>query len=164
MNLVERPFDVTFAFARGRQAQHRDATGELVRATRNAPRFDHDEAGAPRGLLIEGRPESWTPDRLRVRAGDWATGPGTVLHAMEAPDGALRFTAWYCVHDPVAAVNACLRLKGRHRLIAYVPGFLKNRDGAVYWRRQLYALGGVLETEPGVILATTNERLVLEGG
>lgn len=163
MPLVDQPFYDTFIFSRGCAARYRDADGVWQLAAKNIPRFDHDATGAPLGLLVEGRPDEWRPDRLRVLDGDWALDAGTVLHIFETPQGDMRRNAWYTPFDPKAAIDACLGAKGWHRLIAYVPGYLRNRGGYVRWARQDYALGGVLLSEPGIAIGAADTIPLLEG-
>lgn len=163
MPLVDQPFADTFSFARLRIAAYVDAAGDAASAAKNAPRFDHDVDGAPRGLLIEGRPDHWRPDRLQVEDGDWAVPGGTVLHIFETPQGETRQTAWYAQTDPKGAVDACLGAKGRHQLIAYVPGYLRNRGGYVRWRRRTFDLGGILLSEPGIAIGAADTIHLLEG-
>lgn len=163
MPLVDQPFADTFSFVRGWTASYLDQAGEAAVAAANVPRFDHDASGAPRGLLLEGSPERWHPDRLQVEDGDWAVAGGTVLHIFETPAGETRQNAWYAKADPKSAVDACLSAKGRHQLIAYVPGYLRNRGGYVRWRRRDYALGGILLSEPGIAIGAADNIPLLEG-
>lgn len=163
MPLVDQPFADTFGFSRGDRGSYRDADGVVRRAATDVPRFDHDEAGVAKGLLVEGSPLRWHADRVSVRSGDWATVPGTVLHIFETPEGEVRQNAWYAMTDPKGAVDACLGAKGRHRLIAFVPGYLRNRGGYVRWGRRDYALGGILLSEPGVAIGAADTIPLLEG-
>src|SRR5690606_1081013 len=115
------------------------------------------------GLLVEGRPDRWHPDRLRVRPGDWAVARGTVLHEFRPAGGEVSRRAWYAPYDPKAAVDACLSIAAHHRRIAYVPGYLRNRGGFVRWGRLDWSLGGLLLSEAGVALATAPDLILLEG-
>lgn len=162
MPLVDQPFATTFAFARGRAADYLDAAGAPATAPVDVPRFDHDGTGAPLGLLLEGRPEFARADLLSVLDGDWNTPEGTVLHEY-AVGGQIERRAWYAPINARATVNACLRVKGHHRRIAYVPVYLKNRGGFVRWRHADYALGGVVAVDAGVVLAVADNQLLLEG-
>ncbi len=162
MPLVDQPFAETFTFARARAADYVDAAGAGATAAINVPRFDHDEAGAPRGLLVEGRPQ-FAADQLLVVAGDWSAPGGTVLHEFETPAGEIRRRAFYAGADPRVAVNACLNAKGRHRRLAYVPGHLSNRGGYVRWRNLFWSLAGVMMAEAGVALGARADVPLLEG-
>ena len=106
MPLVDQPFADTFAFSRGDTGAYRAAGGVEQAAGVNVPRFDHDADGAPLGLLVEGRPLRWSPDRLSVQDGDWAVLRGTVLHEFVPPGGTVERRAWYAPLEPVAAVDA----------------------------------------------------------
>lgn len=163
MPLVDQPFADTFTFSRARAADYLDPDGETATAAVDVPRFDHDDAGAPRGLLIEGRPQYDAADRLSVADGDWVTARGTVLHEIETPAGVVERRAWYSAADPVSLVAGCLNAKGRHRRIAFVPGHLRNRGGFVRWRNQHWNLGAVLLAEAGVLLAAEAGVALLEG-
>lgn len=163
MPLVDQPFAATFDFARARAAAYRNAEGALVQAAIDAPRFDHSPSGAPRGLLIEGRPQVSAADRLTVSTGDWSEKRGTVLHEYENAAGEVVRRAWYALHDPVSAVNACLNAKGRHRRIAFCPVFIPNRGGWIRWNNLRWDLGGLVEAEPGGVVAATETFILLEG-
>lgn len=163
MPLVDQPFADTFDFARSRTAPYLDATGAAQVAAVDAPRLDHDEDGAPRGLLVEGRPQFSAADQARVVEGDWAIPGGTVLHEIETVAGVVERRAWYAPADPRGTVNACLNAKGRHRRIAYVPGYLPNRGGFVRWRNLFWNLGAIVLSEPGVAIAVDDNKLLLEG-
>lgn len=163
MPLVDQPFSDTFTFSRRRAAAYGNWAGIEAIAAKHEPRFDHNSAGIPRGLIIEGRSDQWFPDRLEVRSGDWSSPAGTVLHTLEDIDGQLRHMAWYAPVDPISAVNACLNAKGYHHRIAYVPVYLRNRGGFVRWRRTDYVLGGLLKSETGVVLAAAADVPLLEG-
>lgn len=163
MPLVDQPFADTFAFSRARASAYVDAAGDPAEAAVDVPRFDHALDGTPRGLLIEGRPQFGAADRLTVVDGDWAQPGGTVLHEYETPAGEVRRRAIYAPDDPSSAVDGCLNAKGRHRRIAYVPGFLKNRGGRVRWRDLLWDLPGLVFAEAGVALTPITDKPLLEG-
>lgn len=162
MPLVDQPFAATFTFARARTAAYVDAAGAVQVAAIDAARFDHDLAGAPRGVLIEGRPQYSAADRLQVVDGDWAVPGGTVLHEIETAAGVER-RAWYAPTAPRATVNACLNAKGRHRRLAYVPTYLPNRGGFVRWRDRFWSLGALVLVEPGVTVGVQTNIHLLEG-
>ena len=163
MPLVDQPFEDTFDFNRDRTAPYVDADGVAQVAAIDVPRFDHDEGGSPRGIFVEGRPQFSAADKLQVVAGDWATPGGTILHEIETPAGVIERRAWYAPSDPRGTANACLNTKGRHRRIAYVPGYLPNRGGFVRWRNLFWSLGSIVLSEPGVAIAVDDNKLLLEG-
>lgn len=156
------PFADSFALTRDRFAAYRDAAGVLQLADPDAPRFDHSVAGEPLGLLVEGRPQTRLADRLTVQAGPWATGKITVLHAYTTPAGELRRRAAYVTEDHVAAVDGFLMVKGWHREVAVVAGFLANRGGFVRWRRIDWALGALVSAGPGAVVGVTPDIVLLE--
>lgn len=163
MPLVDQPFGATFTFARKGSATYRAFNGAVVSVPTDVPRFDHDWAGRPLGLLIEGRPDRWRPDRLAIKPGDWAVPGGTVLHAVLDDAGEIQRSAWYSAQDPVEAVNACLRMIGRHQLIAYVPGYIRNQDGWVRWRRYRYRLGRIIQASAATAIGASANAPLLEG-
>lgn len=163
MALVDQSFDAIFTFSRGSTGPYRNAAGDTVTAGLDQPRFDHAESGRPLGLLIEGRTGSRSPDQLRVKGGEWAAGPGTVLHVYLDHAAETVRTAWYSNNDPAAALDACLNVQGHHQMIAFVRGFLANRGGFVRWRRQVFTLGGILIAQPGTALGSSDDNLFLEG-
>lgn len=161
--LVNLPFVDTFTFRRGSSAPCRNEAGVVVTIGLNVPRFDHTEDGQPRGLLVEGRTSLREADQVRAIDGDWTARPGTVLHAYQDAAGGVIRTAWYSNRDHVSAVDACLNVQGHHQLIAFVPGFLPNLGGEVRWRKQVFALGGVLLSQSGAALGSSPDNLFLEG-
>lgn len=163
MPLVDQPFADTFVFSRGDRGAYRDADGVDRIARMDVPRFDHDADGAALGLLVEGRPLRWSPDRLSIQDGDWAEPRGTVLHEFATPDGTVKRRAWYAPTDPAAAVDACLSIAAHHREIAYLPTLLRNRGGYVRWGRRDWSLGGLILAEANVALVQTAALILLEG-
>ena len=65
-DLFQADLDLAFAFARSEVAPYRNSAGQTVQAPVDAARFDHDDAGAPRGLLVTGGSDYGTRDRLAV--------------------------------------------------------------------------------------------------
>lgn len=163
MPLVDQPFGETFVFSRARAASYLNAQGQRAAAAVDQPRFDHSPAGAPRGLLIEGRPEVTQADRITVVDGDWAVRQGTVLHEIETPAGVIERRAWYSEASPAEVVDGCLNAKGWHRRIAFVPTQLPNRGGFVRWGNHFWNLGGVMLVEPAVALGVAGDVPLLEG-
>jgi hypothetical protein len=163
VSFVDQPFADTFDFTRARVAPYRAATGLITDAPADAPRFDHDPTGTPRGLLVEGRPQFDAPDVLTARAGGWEVEGGTVLHEYETSDGEIRRRAWYARVAPRSVVNACLAAKGRQRVIAYVPGHLPNRAGQVRWRDRFWSLGAGLAAGGGDVLGVQDQIPLIEG-
>lgn len=142
--LVKRPFAETFTLARASAGAHRDATGALVTAPANAPRFDHDENGTPRGLLVEGGAPG-EADRLASVDGWAAPGPATVLHEFEA-DGVIVRSARYTVNVK-ATVDGCLRAAVHHREIKALPAYLRNRGGYVRHDGRNWPLSGTIAVQ-----------------
>lgn len=165
--LVDLPFEDTFMFSRGREADYTDAAGAPATAAIDAPRLDHSGPGVPRGLLVEGRPQTGFADRCIAQDGDWYAGldRSTVLHEYETAAGQVRLRAWYADRaGPRQIVEACLNTKGWHRLIAVVPGHLPNRGGEVRWRDKFWSLGGLVVAEAATVLAVDIAgKILIEG-
>lgn len=166
MPLVGQPFANTFTFTRPIAAPVRNDAGDVVTAAIDAPRFDHDVDGNPKGLLVEMGEGLGQADRCRVVAGDWEfVGPGTVLHEYEV-DGTIVRSAAYSA-SVRATVNAVLATAAHHRIIAAVPGHLRNRGGYVRYREFDWALPGAIGT--GVAAnqvvgdGSTADRALIEG-
>jgi hypothetical protein len=141
----------------------RGPDGVVTEAAIDTPRFDHAEDGTPRGLLVEGRPETGQADVVMPLDGAWAVAPGTVLHEYETPAGEIRRRAWYARRDPRSVIASCLAAKGRHRLIVHVPGHLKNRGGVVRWRDRFWTLGAAIAADPGTVLGVEDDVPLIEG-
>lgn len=161
MFLVGQPFEGTFDFARARTAPYRSAVGPATAGV-DEPRFDHLVDGQPRGLLIEGPTEASTADVLAIKAGGWEGAGGTVLHHHETPEGQVRRRAYHTL-DPRGTVDACLLIKGWHRLIGFVPLILAaDENNQVVYRDVPYDLSGRLLVEDGVTLSH-GSGAILEG-
>lgn len=136
-------FGLLFTFARPTAAAYRNIGGELVEAVVDEPRFDHDEAGTPRGLIVEPGNRNGREDRVRLaNAIDGEGAPHTILHEYER-DGVIINQAVYST-SPRATVDAMLSLIGHHRRIVAVPGYLANIGGQVRFDVTLWSLGGAI--------------------
>lgn len=144
--LIKRPFAETFSFARATAADHRDATGTLVTAAVDAPRFDHGEDGTARGLLVDGGDALGAADRLATVHGWETAGPATVLHEYEA-EGAIVRLALYTLNVK-ATVDGCLRAQAHHREIKAIPAYLRNRGGYVRHDGRNWPLSGTIAVQP----------------
>jgi hypothetical protein len=163
--LVGLHFADTFTFARPGEADYRDETGAIVTAAAGVPRFDHDEAGAMRGLLVEGGAYLGAADRISVPAGDWEiAGVATVFHEVASPDGVIRNLALYTL-DARATVNALLGTAGHHRKIGACAGHLRNLGGFVRYGETLWLLPDGIGDGGGAFLADGAEtaRPLIEG-
>lgn len=163
MALVNRPFELSFAFSRSVAGAYRTDAGLAAIAPPGAPRFDHDMNGEPLGLLVEAGARLGEGDRLQVVTAGWAfLGEATVLHAFTPIGGGLTHRAFYTL-DPRATVDALLGAAGYHRSIGAVPGFLRNKGGLVRYRSIDWRLPGAMVTPSGEAVHDGPEaRLVLE--
>jgi len=157
---VGLPFAATFVFARSVPAVCRDASGALVTRAANVARFDHAANGVSLGLIVGTGEAFGQHDAVRAKAGDWEdeAASATILHEYEI-DGVIVRTA---IHSdrPRAAINGCLRVAARHRLIGAVPGFLPNLGGFVRFRAVRYELGDALGEGSTAIGDTENRPLI----
>lgn len=146
MRLEGFPFEQTFTFVRPIEAPYRNAQGVVVLATFDEPRIDHDLGGIRLGLLVDGGQTLGQADRCAVIVGDWeVVGPATVLHEFAKDDGTIVRRAFY-TQQCRTMVNAVLRVKGHHRIIGAVPGFLRNAQGKVRYREREWLLPAGLGT------------------
>ncbi len=165
MRLVGLTFEETFVFARPIAAEHRDAAGEIVEAAIDAPRFDHDEAGARLGLLVEGGPYFGAADRVSVPPGDWEiAGPATVFHELAGEDDVPVRRAYY-TRSARASVNAILATAGHHRQIGAAAGHFRNLGGHVRYREQIWQLPVAIGDGDGAFISDGDDpdRPLIEG-
>ena len=163
--LIKRTFGESFSFARASAAPVRDATGALVSAAPNVPRFDHDEAGTRRGLIIGGGAAPGEADRLSSADGWDVAGPATVLHEFET-DGVVTRQAIYTVNAK-AALDGCLRAAVHHREIKAIPAYLRNRGGYVRHDGRNWSLSAAIEAQGApytvVVIEDGDGRVILNG-
>jgi len=136
-------------------------TGEEVTAAPDEPRFDHDEAGTARGLLVSAGADLGGGDRVSLDSlmlpAELVSGavPGsrdaTVFHAFAragAEPWAIERRAWY-TRDAAALVDSLLLQAGHHLALGVISGFRADAGGAdaagfVRYRGQEWALAGVV--------------------
>ena len=172
----QRDFASLIAFSRSEAGSYRDATGAIVAAAIDAPRFDHDDAGQARGFLVTAGADLGGADRAALQAGfdlgsldDFAT-PGasdcTVLHRYALPADDANWAdvrrAWYS-RNARATVKALLGQAGHHLQIAVVPGFRPNISGIVHHRRYQWLVAGALDAGIGAITDGLGRPLILGG-
>lgn len=166
MTLVKRPFSESFTFSRPSAANHRDASGAVVTAAVNQPRFDHEADGEPRGLLVEAGAGPGQSDYV-VSAQGWDAGAlkAMVLHEYEL-DGEVRRVAFYTL-TARATVDNCLNAAVHHREIKALDGWLRNRGGYVRHDGRNWQLGMLVAVQPGPlaspVLEDSADRLLVEG-
>lgn len=159
--LVNVAFAQAFDFARTIVAPYRNASGLLINAAIDAPRFDHDEAGNRRGLLIGRGPLRGQHDALSVVAGAWEIiGKATILFEW-AEDDLIRSRALYS-RSVRADVNSCLKIAGHLRMIGAVPGYLPNLGGYVRYRNRDWPLGVALDAGGGAVMGDGAGRVIIE--
>lgn len=154
-------FATLFTFARSRSAPYRDSNGTLATAAIDAPRFDHDLAGAPLGLIVDEGGEAGDRDRLALADPIGVSGPATVFHAVTRDDGAIDRRAYYTMNAD-QLVGQLLRQAARHRTIGVAPGFVAVRNGFVRYRGVAWEPPAVIAAGVAV-LADAGDRPLLAG-
>lgn len=160
MDIGRALFDAWFDFTRPNIAPYRDAGGAIVDAAIDTPRFDHDAAGAPIGLLVEPGAQLGQADRARLQSAAIGATDSTVLHEWRAADGTLERRAWYS-RDPQATIDACLGQAAHHVRIGAVPGFRPNLGGFVRYRGLDWQLTGLVGTGDGAALGDEEGRALI---
>lgn len=163
-------FAAAFVFRRDGEGPCRDDAGVERTAVWNEPRFDHDAAGSPFGLLVEGWPQVDAADRIDL-APDLFVVPAksTVLHALQAAgDDEPEYRAYYAMGSAVLGlVRSRLRARGHHLCISVIPSHLDNRGGFVRWARHDWRLGALISVDATGVVAgvqpITNPPILLEG-
>jgi hypothetical protein len=177
-------FDLAFAFARSEAAAYRAADGSLAQAAIDAPRFDHDADGNPRGLLVStgsdiGRQDRPTIDPLILPADivegeDAGDRDVTIFHVFRSPiangqdDGAAAFEAGirrraYYARDVAARIDALMRQPGHHLSIGVVRGFRPNQGGFTWYRGQRWELPGLVASNGAALTDGSGKPLVNAG-
>jgi hypothetical protein len=170
--LVNRPFAHTFDFSRSIAAPYRNASGAVINAPIDTPRFDHSASGNRIGLLIARGAARGQHDALEVVGGDWEAlavsgGKATVLFGWAVGD-VFNARAIYTSRAR-ATVNGCLMVSGHHRMIGVVPGHLPNLGsrpgyigGYVRFRNRDWPLGLALDGGDGLLLGDQAGRVIIE--
>lgn len=166
------PDDLTlaFTFSRAEAAPYRDASGAVITAPVNVPRFDHTADGAPLGLLVSRGSDIGQGERLAidplilpvelVEGEEPEERMATVFHRW-LPEGttAERRDAWYTRNAP-AAIDALVRQAGHHRSIGVTRGFAVQRNGEVRLRARSWRTAGYLLVSTGNVLTDGAAGLV----
>lgn len=171
-DLTQAEFGIAFAFSRSEASMFRGATGAELSAPVDAPRFDHDAAGAARGLLLTPGSDIGTQDRIAldplllpvalVEGPLPADFEATIFHAFVA----LGSDPWtverraYYTRNAKASIDGLLAQAGHHLEIGVVTGFRENLGDYVRLRGQVWALpnlvsgnsaGAALAVDPGAV-------------
>ncbi|QUM72192.1 hypothetical protein [Sphingopyxis granuli] len=160
MDIGQSLFDAWFDFARPTIAPYRNAAGAIVDAAVDVPRFDHDDAGRPAGLLVEPGEQLGQADRARLQVDAIGATVATVLHAWRADDGSVVRRAWY-TKNPQATIDACLGQAAHHLQIGAVPGYRPNLGGFVRFRGADWQLTELLGAGGGRALGDDDGRALI---
>lgn len=162
MDIGQSLFDAWFDFSRPNVAPYRNGAGELVDAAIDAPRFDHDDAGASTGLIVEPGAMLGQADRARLQPGAIGATKATVLHAWSGADGEIVRRAWYTI-DPQATIDACLGQAAHHLSIGAVPGYRPNLGGFVRYRGLNWQLTDLLGAGGDIAIGDEDGRALIGG-
>lgn len=159
-DLFQEHFPFWFDFTRPTQKTYLDADGVEQLADVDEVRFDHDETGAPLGLLVERGAALGQSDRAVLQDGvldDAVDADATVLHARVLDDGSIDRRAWY-TRNPAVAINAMIGTVGHHASIGVIPGYRENKGGYVRYRGFSWYLTGLIAVGDGSVLADEADR------
>lgn len=165
-DLTQAEFGIAFAFSRSAAAPFRDPTGNALTADINVPRFDHDELGVARGLLLTAGSDLGTQDRISLDPlllpEPLVEGPlpvdfeATVFHSF-VPIGIQSWSVErraYYTRNAKASIDGLLAQAGHHLEIGVVTGFRANLGGFVRLRGHVWILPrGVAGNEAGAAFA-----------
>lgn len=177
-------FGIAFDFARSEAADVRGPDGVLATAPANQPRFDHDDTGRPRGLLVTGGTEPGGGDRAAfdplmlpaalTEGEDLTAREATVYHAFvpvsadieggsaDAFDAAIVRRAFY-TRDAARLIDTLMRSAGRHVMIGVHAGFAENRDGFARYRGKRWLLPVGLGVDGAPLASVPHKPLITSG-
>jgi hypothetical protein len=165
-DLRRADFATAFLFSRSEAAAYTDAAGAAQSAAIDTPRFDHDEDGTPRGLLVTAGTDIGRQDRVAIDAAALPEGmldatllsdrDATVFHTF-VPLGADAWVperrAWY-TRNAKATIDGLLAQAGHHLEIGVIPGLRANLGGYCRLRGQVWLLPpGLAADSSGAALA-----------
>lgn len=172
-DLRQADFDIAFSFSRSAAAGYVGGNGFPAAAAIDAPRFDHDETGTARGLLITPGADIGEQDRAKIDPlmlpAALIEGPAssdraaTVFHAF-VPLGAdpwvVERRAWYS-RNVQATLDRLLSQSGHHIALGVIAGFRSADAGVVRLRGQTWALAGILLDQAGGVAVAIDAGGVL---
>lgn len=165
-DLHQDEIDIAFTFSRSEAAAYVDAAGGAQTAAIDVPRFDHDDVGTARGLLMTAGSDIGTQDRIALDPlmlpEAMVSGPlpsdreATVFHTF-VPLGAdpwvIERRAWYS-RNAQATIDGLLAQSGHHLGIGVITGFRANLGGYCRLRGQVWTLpSGLAGNTAGAALA-----------
>jgi hypothetical protein len=165
-DLRQADFASVFAFSRSEAATYTDAGGTERSAVIDAPRFDHDADGNPRGLLVTAGSDIGRQDRVALAddalpeelltATLLSDREATVFHAfvpLGSATGSVERRAWY-TRNAKATVEALMAQAGHHVSIGVLPGLRENLGGYCRLRNEVWQLPtGLAGNAAGAALA-----------
>lgn len=177
-------FAIAFDFARSEAALVRGSDGVLAIAPADQPRFDHDAAGRPRGLLVTGGADLGGGDRAAfdplmlpaqlTEGTDLTAREATVYHAFvpvsadiegasaDAFEAAILRRAFY-TRDAARLIDTLMRSAGRHVMIGAHAGFADNRDGFARYRGKRWLLPVGLDVDGAPLASAPHTPLITSG-
>lgn len=183
-------FAIAFDFARSEAAAVRGEDGVVTTLAADQPRFDHDPAGKPRGLLVTPGSDIGGQDRSAfdplmlpaalTEGDDQSAREATVYHAFvpltasqtdggvsAAPqdvfEAAIIRRAFY-TREAARLIDALIRSAGHHLIIGAHAGFAENRDGFARYRGKLWQLPqGIRGDDSGALTSSADKPLITSG-
>lgn len=182
-------FPIAFDFARSEAAAVRGPDGVVTTIAPDLPRFDHDTAGKPRGLLVTSGSDIGGQDRsafdpLMLPAAltegtDLTAREATVYHAFvpltasqteggvsaatpEQFEAGIIRRAFY-TRDAARLIDALIRSAGHHLAIGAHAGFAENRDGFARYRGKLWQLPQGLGVDGAALTSAPAKPLITSG-
>lgn len=182
-------FPIAFDFARSEAAAVRGPDGVVRTLAADSPRFDHDSAGRPRGLLVTSGSDIGGQDRSAfdplmlpaalTEGDDLKAREATVYHAFvplsasQTVNGVSAATpaqfdagiirrAFY-TREAARLIDALMRSAGHHLVIGAHAGFAENRDGFARYRGKLWQLPQGLGNDGAALTSSADKPLITSG-
>lgn len=182
-------FAIAFTFARSEAAAVRGPDGVITTLGANLPRFDHDTAGKPRGLLVTPGSDLGGQDRSAfdplmlpaalTEGADLTAREATVYHAFvplaasltedgisaatpEQFEAAIIRRAFY-TREAARLIDALMRTAGHHLAIGAHAGFAENADGFARFRGKRWRLPEGLGVDGAALTSAPAKPLITSG-
>lgn len=182
-------FPIAFAFARSEAGAVRGPDGVVTTQGPDLPRFDHDTAGKPRGLLVTPGSDLGGQDRSAfdplmlpaelTEGADLTAREATVYHAFvplaasqtedgvsaaspEAFEAGIVRRAFY-TREAARLIDALMRTAGHHLTIGAHAGFAENAGGFARYRGKLWRLPESLGVDGAALTSSAVKPLITSG-
>lgn len=182
-------FAIAFDFARSEAAAVRGPNGVVTTLDPDLPRFDHDPAGKPRGLLVTPGSDIGGQDRSAfdplmlpaalTEGADLTAREATVYHAFvplsasQTEDGVSAASpedfeagivrrAFY-TREAARLIDTLMRTAGHHLAIGVHAGFAENADGFARYRGKRWRLPEGLGVDGAALTSSPAKPLITSG-